>query len=110
MDEYLSDAEKVKVASFMKDATMVEAVKKVLLAGIYYNGVLQPGMKANPAKNFALSFDLSNNSKINNEQLGQDIRARIEGIAIVENSFKELGKIAELASMPKAKKEKNPAL
>lgn len=108
MQEYLSDVEQQKIKSFMTDATMVEAVKKVILAGIYHNGTLKPGEKANALKNFALS--LAFDPKIDNEALGADLRATAQGISFVEKGFGELGKIAELLSMPKAKKEKNPAL
>lgn len=108
MQDYLSDSEQQKIASFMRDTKMVDAVKKVILAGIYFNGTLKPDVKANPLKNFALS--LAFDPKIDNEALGADLRATAQGISFVEKGFGELGKIAELASVPKAKKEKNPAL
>ncbi len=91
-NEILSDLEKAKVQSFMADKEMVEAVKKVILSGIYYNGTLRPGQKSNPTKNFALGFNLDRTVK--NEDIGADVRAVIEGISLVELGFGELGKIA----------------
>lgn len=105
--DYLSDAERAKVASFMADERMVEAVKKVLLAGIYYNGTLKPDQKADPLKNAALG--LAFNPSFTNEQLGADLRAFAQGIESVENGFKKLGEIAGSMTASPVKPETNEA-
>ncbi len=88
IDKILNDQEKVKVGLFVEDTVMFEAVKKVLLAGIYYNGVLKPGVNSDPLQNYALS--LASNPGISNEILGQDLRATSEGIMFLENGLKKL--------------------
>lgn len=107
--EYLTDIQKAKLENFVKDPVMFEAVKSVLLAGIYQNGTLRKGVKADPLKNFALS--LAFNPQFSNEQLGADLRACAEGINLVENGFNELIKIAEAkGGKPSPLKGKNPAI
>ena len=88
MKNFLNDAEISKLKAFANDKGMVEAVKKVLLNGIYENGTLKPGAKANPTRNFALQFNIG--SEISNERLGEVLRANTQGISLVELGFKEI--------------------
>jgi len=90
--EYLSDLEIAKIKSFVEDKAMFEAVRKVLLKGIYENGTLVPGKKANATRNFALTFNID--PKIKNEDLGADLRATVQGISFVELGFTELEKVS----------------
>ena len=102
---YLNDIEKDALYSFNQNETMVRAVKKVLLAGIYENGILRQGDKAEPLKNFALA--LAFKTEISNEQVGADLRASAAGIRSVELAF---NKIAEIQPKKDVKVEvKNPA-
>ena len=93
MYEYLTDQERAKIAAFMGDPVAFEAVKKVLLAGVYHNGILKKGKKGEPLKNAALGMAFD--PKYSNEALGADLRAFAQGMLAVENGFNELGKIAE---------------
>jgi len=86
--DFLSDVEKEKVSSFVKDKTMLEAVKKVILYGVYENGTLKRDQSADPTKNFLLS--LAFDPKYTNEELGADLRAAGQAIVMVE---KGLGKL-----------------
>lgn len=94
MKDYLNDIEKEQIEAFYKNEVMREAVKKVLLAGIYQNGTLKAGEKAEPNKNFALY--LASQPGIANEVLGADLKAAAEGIRVVETAFKELGTFNKL--------------
>lgn len=109
MFDYLSDGERAKIAAFMADAKAVEAVKKVLLAGVYHNGTLRKDTKAEPLKNAALG--LAFDPKYTNEQLGADLRAFAQGMEAIENGFNELGKVAErmIKSPVEGKAKKNVA-
>lgn len=107
-DEILSDQEKAKLEAFAKDRTLFEAVRKVLLFGVYYNGTLRPGVKADPGKNFALQLPFANDGTISDELIGQDVRAAVRGIRLVEGAFKEFERFGPT---PKAeKKEPNRAI
>lgn len=108
-EQILNDIEKAEVLKFIENRTMVEAVRKVLLSGVYFNGTLRAGEKAEAGRNFALALvvqKLANNEEISNELLGQDIRGAAEGIRLVEIGFSQLDKF-KTTPEPK-KKEKNP--
>ena len=74
---------------------MAEAVRKVLLAPVYTNGVLVPGTPADPLKNFALTLSMEmENEKMGgvvpNEVLGADLRAATKAVRMIEMGFKKL--------------------
>ena len=98
---YLSDIEAEKLIQFNTDPIMREAVRKILLAGVYLNGVLEPGKPGMPKRNFALA--LAFREGMTNEMLGQDLRAAAEGIRTIETAF---DKIAEYVPVAKKSNEK----
>lgn len=104
----LSDIEKQKIESFCADEIMFEAVKKVLLAGIYDNGVLEEGKPAEPRKNFALSLVLGG-GEFTDEHIGRVLRAQGEGIRTVETGFTKLKEV-KLEKSKNPDKPVNPAL
>jgi hypothetical protein len=89
--EILNEIEQEKIALFNEDKIMKEAVRKVLLAGIYENGTLKSGVPADPKRNFLLSS--ANNMNLTNEVLGQEVRAAYWGIALLEKGFDKLSEI-----------------
>lgn len=104
MKDYLNDIEKEQIEAFYKNEPMREAVKKVLLAGIYHNGTLKAGEKAEPQKNFLLSMAATaSRTGVPNETLGADLRAAAEGITVVEAAFKELSTFSKLVVAEKIK-------
>lgn len=114
MDEFLTDLEKEKISAFCSDETLKEAVRKVMLAGIYSNGVIKKdGKPHDPTKNFALTQAFQamiHSAPITDEELGQNIRARAAGIQMVEQGFAELDKIHAPAPAPEPKPAVNKAL
>lgn len=89
-DEFLSEIEKDKLALFIQDDYMREAVKKCLLAGLYYNGTLRKDEPGDPLRNAALSLVsgvFQGGEKLTNEQLGEDLRALWSGINTLESAF-----------------------
>jgi hypothetical protein len=108
MEDYLSDEEMALIDQFVKNNKMCEAVRKVLLAGIYYNGTLEKGQRAIPTKNFALGLYFSTKGDISNEMIGQDLRACAEGITVVENAFNKLIGMA-IKEKEETGAESNPA-
>jgi hypothetical protein len=97
MDNYLSQLEKDKINLFLADPVMTETVKKVLLEGVYRNGVLSPDAPADPKRNFLLAIAnkvvnpmTGQEEPVSNEQLGAELRAAFEGVRMVETAFKRL--------------------
>lgn len=108
MKDYLTDREKEKIEQFYKDETMREAVRKVLLAGIYHHGTLTAGLKAPDSNQNFLAYmaSMASQTGVTNEIIGADLRAKVEGIRIVESSFKELGTYQKLVVAEKVKVNK----
>jgi hypothetical protein len=108
--EILNDEELALITQFVGNGKMVEAVKKVLLASLYDNGTLKPGVAANPLKNWALGAFFSQDAdKIDDKLLGQSIRASAMGIQMLESG---INKLVEIATPVKKKEEgegSNPA-
>jgi len=88
MNKYnLTDLQVAKVEAFCKDAEMYEAVRKVLLAGIYEHGTVQLGYEPNPLQNGAFSLvSLATDNPIPNEILGQQLRAQWAGVNAMQNA------------------------
>lgn len=94
MKEYLTDEEVVKIETFCADEKMFNAVKKVVLQGIYTHGVVQKGYTPDPLKNGAFSLvSLAMENPIPDELLGQQLRAQWAGINAMHNAFKDLTNI-----------------
>src|SRR5574343_299835 len=104
---FLSDLEKELIEAFYKNETQREAVKKVLLMGLYQNGVMKAGVKHNPQMNWALGLAWKmDGSRADAEDVGRTLQVVAEGIKSVELAFQELSKFKK----PEAEKaRKNPA-
>lgn len=104
LDEILDDNEKLAIQMFYDNELQREAVKKVLLAALYYNGVLLKGQKACPTMNFLLA--IAGRRDISDEQMGREARTAAEGVAALENGFDNL---ASYMKEELLKPKKNPA-
>lgn len=100
LDHVLSDVEKDLLITFMAKPVLVEAVKKVVLASVYFNGTLRKDEPADPARNAALSLAFNSLAAVSNENLGADIRALTEGVRLVETGFSKLDKFKSEAPKP----------
>ena len=92
MKEYLTDIEIAKVEQFCADEVMFEAVRKVMLAVVYYSGALKKGEKLEPRNQ---AFDLLSNAyqrgvEVSNEELGAELRGLFSGVDVVEQGFGQL--------------------
>lgn len=91
---YLNEDEKLNIEAFCKNETMFEAVRKVLLAGLYSHGVLEAGEKHNPLLNGAFGLvALTPTNPIPDEMIGKQLRAQWAGIEILHKGYDELKKI-----------------
>jgi hypothetical protein len=86
VQEFLSDNEKVLLGVFYKNVELREAVKKVLLFGLYNNGTLKKGKSADPLRNAAFNL-VAHRGDYSNEQIGSDLRALWEGVNALESAF-----------------------
>src|SRR3990167_8331136 len=93
LDEILDDQERLAIQMFYDNVVQREAVRKVLLAGVYQNGTLKKGKPANPLNNFTLGLIANKvELKLTNEQIGEHLAAQWEGMSIVELAFSNLAK------------------
>lgn len=92
--DFLTDIEIAKIEAFCSDETMFEAVKKVVLAGIYSQGTIKLGGIFNPMINGAFNLaSLAIKNPIPDEQLGQHIRSMWAGVSMMEAGFGALSGI-----------------
>jgi hypothetical protein len=94
MQQYLTELEVTKVEQFCADKVMFEAVKKILLSGIYSHGVIEKGFKHDPLQNAA--FNLASQAITNpipDAELGANLRGMWAGVNYLHNAYKELEKI-----------------
>ena len=94
MKENLTDLQISKIEQFCKDEEMFDAVRAVMLAGIYTHGTVQRGFTPDPLKNGALSLvHLSTSNPVSDEVLGQHLRGVWEGLNAMQNAFQNLKSI-----------------
>ena len=91
INSFLSDVEKSALQAVADNALVVNALKKVILADVYFKGTLRAGIAPDATRNsaFALAFAKPDAS---NESLGADVRAQSEGVRLVESGFSRLDK------------------
>ena len=95
MKEHLNDLEIAKIEAFCADVEMFNAVKKVLFGVLYTDGVVTPDAKLN-TKNGAFGIiaqAYSEGRGVTNEELGQGLRAKFEGVHTLLDGFENLTRI-----------------
>lgn len=102
INEILDEQEQTYCRQFFENERMREAVKKILLAPVYYQGIMKKGKKAKTGLNWAIQY-LSNT----NENLGATVRACAEALRFVEDGFRILSTIKK--EQPSPVITKNPA-
>lgn len=101
MKEYLTDLQVAKIEAFCADTEMHEAVRQVLLAGLYTHGVPKKGKKHNPLINGAFALvSLAGENPIPDEELGAHIRGQWFGINALQNAFSQLDQIKSEKAEP----------
>ena len=105
IQDILSELEKDKLAFIAGDPVMLEAVKKVVLNSVYFDGTLHKKGVPDVLKNFALA--LASRPGVTNEDLGAELKASLAGVQLLEQGFMELEKFKKVES--KLKETKNQA-
>ena len=88
LDSILDDNEKLAIQMFVDNDVQREAVRKIILSTVYYNGVLEKGKQANPTINAA--FGLASNKEelhLSYEDLGKHLNTQWEAIRLLELAF-----------------------
>lgn len=97
MKHFLSEKEESAVKRFLADETMMEAVRKILLSGVYEDGILVPNTPADPLKNFILgAFTTQTSSLLSYEEKGRKLDTIINAISLVESGFKQLERFKQI--------------
>ena len=86
--DILTELEKDKLAFIAGDEVMFEAVKKVVLSSVYFDGTLNKKGIPDPQKNFCLA--LASRPGAKNEELGAELRASLAGVQLLEKGFQDL--------------------
>ena len=100
---FLDKTEQEEVRKFVDNDRMREAVRKVILSGLYSQGVLKKGKKAIVNRNFAVA--IVNDQVQTDEQIGQKLRAVWSGISALEQAFKDMELLRTVETTPEKKNE-----
>jgi len=101
---YLNDIEKEEVEKFVENKTQFEAVQKVVLHSVYFQGKLSEGQPSDSGNNIfmaQLTQPIMENAPI--EEYGHFTKALVNGIRLVETGFTKLGKFKVVEPEPKPK-------
>jgi len=102
LDSILDDREKALLAQFADNEDMREVVRKVLLAGLYAEGTLRKGVKAETNFNAAF-YRVAFEKGITNDEAGADLKATFHGITSLENAYKAMLEYRSKLDLPKKK-------
>ncbi len=91
IDSFLSEVEQEAIRKVADSKVTFEALKKCVLADVYYKGTLRKDVPSDPTRNAALAFAFSGQAT-SNEQIGEDVRALAEGVRLVEGGFSRVEK------------------
>lgn len=105
LDRLFTDAEKNELARFVDNKVLLEAVKKVVLSAVYFDGTIRKDGIPNPLQNFVLALaSVGFNQSMSHEELGKKVEASLAGVQLLEKGFQQL----EQFSKRKLPKEKGP--
>ena len=90
LDQFLNEQEQAKISQFVMDDVMREAVKKVLLFGLYNSGTIEKGKIHDPMHNFALVK--AADADVGDKELADYVRACYQGINAIELGFGDLAR------------------
>lgn len=84
------ERKKELLAQFAGNDELKEAVKEVILASIYENGVIAAGKKHQPMRNVFMSLFLNSDDAMSVQELGLKAIAMSEGMRLLENAFDKI--------------------
>lgn len=99
LKSFLNDIEMSALQAFVDNPVAMRAMKKALLADVYYKGTLVEGREPDPTRNAAFAFDYSG-TPVTNEQIGSEIRAMAQGVRLLEGAFSRISLLKSPAKTP----------
>ncbi len=98
----LEQSEVEQIYALNENPILVQALRKVILMPIYYNGTIPRGQAApNPMLNWVMGF-LASDPKATDEQIGKEVKLRGAATELVAYAFGEIEKIRRpVESSPK---------
>jgi hypothetical protein len=94
---YLNEAEKNEIAKYLDNSVLSGAVKKVILSGVYFDGVMEAGKPHDALKNFILgTMAQPNTMNSTDDVIGAQLRGIIHGVSLVESGFRHLEKLRKV--------------
>lgn len=103
LEDIITEREKGSLNRFVNDKVMLEAVKKILFSGIYFEGTIRKEGIA--IKNFTLDFVRNDRT---NDEIGADLRAAFMAIKLLERGFEKIVYFSKQKNSDN-EKIKNPA-
>lgn len=107
LEQLFNDREKERLHRFVNDDEMMEAVKKVVLSAIYFEGTLKEQGLPRPLENFALAFAAGSTGQLTREQMGEKLEAALIAVQLLNDGFARLQRFNQKKSKPKEEKH-NP--
>jgi len=92
INDFLSELERDKLKLVASDKVTLEAVKKVILSAVYFDGTLDKKGIPDPQRNFCLA--IASKEGATNEEIGAGVRAGLAATQLLELGFRELEKYA----------------
>ena len=90
LDQLFTEAEKNELARFVDNKILLEAVKKVILSSVYFDGTVQKDGIPDPLQNFLLAIASGTMGQLTREQLGEKVEASLAGVQLLEQGFRKL--------------------
>lgn len=87
---FLNPSELQSLQRLNDDSYGMQAIKKVILRRIYYDGVLQEGVPAEPLKNFMLNILDSAGKELTDAELGSLVRVKRIATELLELGIKDI--------------------
>jgi hypothetical protein len=104
LSDFLNEIEKAELSRFTENKVLFNAVKKVVLSCVYFDGTLQKTGIPEPQKNFILAIASGSLGQLTREQLGEKVEASLAGVQLIEQGFKELEKFNNKPQTPNTDK------
>lgn len=110
IEQLLTDREKDELNRFVNNDVLLEAVKKVVLSSVYFDGTIKLSGIPEPLTNFMLAkVAIAENQDISNEKIGADMKASLAGVQLLEKGFQKLQRFNKKKKEQDVNKGRNPA-
>lgn len=92
LEQLFTDREKDELNRFVNNSVMYEAVKKVILSAVYFEGTIQKTGLPKPLENFALAFAAGAMGKLTYKEMGQKLETSLIAVQLLNDGFARLHK------------------